>query len=89
MSSSQPDEANAIMRTNAQESENAICDVLRSVRHILAMDAFANTSTLAFLRAYHGENIYVVDNKYQPHIGETVEFVYDPNSGAEAMQIGY
>ncbi|GBC19783.2 hypothetical protein GLOIN_2v1842826 [Rhizophagus irregularis DAOM 181602=DAOM 197198] len=29
------------------------------------------------------------DNKYQPRIGETVEFIYDPNSGAEAMRIGY
>ena len=45
------DEANAIMRqmssgTNARESENAIRDVLRSARHVLAMDAFANTLTL-------------------------------------------
>ncbi|CAI2185274.1 10604_t:CDS:2, partial [Funneliformis geosporum] len=49
------DEVNAIMRqmssdTNSQESENAIRDVLRSVRHVLAMDAFANTSTLTFLQ---------------------------------------
>ena len=48
------DEANAIMRqmssgTNARESENAIRDVLRSARHVLAMDAFANISTLTFL----------------------------------------
>ncbi|PKY62820.1 hypothetical protein RhiirA4_490018, partial [Rhizophagus irregularis] len=87
-------EANAIMRqmssgTNARESENAMRDVLRSVRHVLAMDAFANTSTLSFLQAYRSENIHVVDNKYQPRIGETVEFIYDPNSGAEAMRIGY
>ncbi len=88
------DEANAIMRqmssgTNARESENAIRDVLRSARHVLAMDAFANTSTLTFLQTYRGENIRIVDNKYQPRIGETVEFIYDPNSGAEAMRIGY
>ncbi|UZO23096.1 uncharacterized protein OCT59_015440 [Rhizophagus irregularis] len=88
------DEANAIMRqmssgTNARESENAMCDVLRSARHVLAMDAFANTSTLFFLQAYRSENIHVVDNKYQPRIGETVEFIYDLNSGAEAMRIGY
>ncbi|GES85293.1 hypothetical protein GLOIN_2v1770212 [Rhizophagus clarus] len=43
------DEANAIIRqmssgTNARESENAMRDVLRSARHVLAMDAFANTS---------------------------------------------
>ncbi len=64
-------------------------DVLRSARHVLAMDAFANTSTLSFLQTYRSENIHVVDNKYQPRIGETVEFIYDPNSGAEAMRIGY
>ncbi|PKY36172.1 hypothetical protein RhiirB3_458209, partial [Rhizophagus irregularis] len=29
------------------------------------------------------------DNKYQPRIGETVEFIYDSNSGDEAMRIGY
>src|SRR5437762_12564424 len=80
------DEANAIMRqmssgTNARESENAIRDVLRSARHVLAMDAFANKSTLTFLQTYRGENIRIVDNKYQPRIGETVEFIYDPNSG--------
>ena len=75
--------------TNAWESENVMRDVLRSVRHILAMDAFANTSTLSFFQAYRSENIHIIDNKYQPRIGETVEFIYDPNSGAEAMQIGY
>ena len=87
-------EANAIMRqmsssTNARKSENAMRDVLRSARHILTMDAFANTLTLSFLQAYRSENIHIVDNKYQPHIGETVEFIYDLNSGAEAMRIGY
>ncbi len=71
--------------TNAQESKNAIHDVLKSARHVLAIDAFVNTSTLSFLQAYHSENIHVVDNKYQPCIGETVEFIYDLNSGAEAM----
>src|SRR5207245_4721963 len=65
------DEANAIMRqmsssTNARESENAIRDVLRSARHVLAMDAFANTSTLTFLQTCRGENIRIVDNKYRP-----------------------
>ncbi|RIA86585.1 hypothetical protein C1645_829047 [Glomus cerebriforme] len=67
------DEANAIMRqmssgTNAQESENAMRDVLKSARHVLAMDAFANILTLTFLQIYRDENIRVVDNKYQPHI---------------------
>jgi hypothetical protein len=84
------DEVNAIIRQmssdiNARESENAMHDVLRSARHILAIDAFANKSTLVFLKAYHGEDIHIVDNGYQPHIGETVEFIYDLNSGAKAM----
>src|SRR4051812_32814856 len=64
-------------------------DVLRSVRHVLAMDAFANTLTLSFLQAYRSKNIHVVDNKYQSCIGETVEFIYDLNSEAEVMRIGY
>src|SRR5256885_7959487 len=64
-------------------------DVLRSARHVLAIDAFANTLTLSFLQTYRSENIHVVDNKYQPRIGKTVEFIYDLNSGAEAMRIGY
>src|SRR3954453_15337252 len=74
---------------NAQKSENAMRDVLRSVRHVLAMDAFANTSTLFFLQTYRSKNIHVVDNKYQSRIGETVEFIYDLNSEAEVMRIGY
>ncbi|GBC44791.1 uncharacterized protein OCT59_014244 [Rhizophagus irregularis] len=64
-------------------------NVLRSARHVLAMNVFANTSTLSFLQTYRSENIHVVDNKYQPRIGETVEFIYDSNSGDEAMRIGY
>ncbi|PKC52529.1 hypothetical protein RhiirA1_481285 [Rhizophagus irregularis] len=73
------DEANAIMRqisssTNARESENAMRDVLRSVRHILAMNAFANKSTLAFLKIYRGEGIYIIDNRYQPR-GKRVAFI--------------
>src|SRR6266496_6185448 len=88
------DEANAIMRqmssdTNARESENAMHDVLRTARHVLAMDTFTNISTLTFLQIYSGENIHIVNNKYQPRIGEMVEFIYDLNSGAEAMRIGY
>ena len=88
------DEANAIIRqmssgTNARESENAMRDVLRSAKHVLAMDAFANESTLTFLKAYRDENIRVIDNKFQPLVGKTVEYLYDPNSGAEAMRIVY
>ncbi|RIB06649.1 hypothetical protein C2G38_2115618 [Gigaspora rosea] len=64
-------------------------DVLKSAQHILAIDAFANESTLTFLKAYCGKNVRVIDNKYQHRIGETVEILYDPNSGAEAMRIGY
>src|SRR3954454_24223924 len=88
------DEANAIMcqmssGTNARESENAMRDVLRSVRHVLAMDAFANKSTLAFLKTYRGEDIRIIDNRYRSHIGETVEFIYDSNSETKVMRIGY
>ncbi len=84
------DEVNAIMRqmssgTNARESENTMHDVLRTARHVLNIDAFTNISILIFLQIYRGKNIRVVDNKYQPYIGETVEFIYDPNSRAEAM----
>src|ERR1043166_3543426 len=66
-----------------------MCNVLRSVKYVLAMDAFANKSKLAFLKTYRGEDVHIIDNKYQPRVGETVEFIYDSNSGAEAMRIGY
>ncbi|CAG8689560.1 75_t:CDS:2, partial [Cetraspora pellucida] len=87
------DETNVIMYqmssdTNAQKSENTMCDVLRSARHVLAIDAFANISMLAFLKAYHDKDIYIIDNRYQPYISKTVEILYDLNSEAEAMQIG-
>ncbi|CAI2187811.1 17946_t:CDS:2, partial [Funneliformis geosporum] len=87
------DETNAILRqmnsgTNVQESENAMRDILRTAQHVLAMDAFANESTLTFLKVYRDENIRVIDNKFQPLVGKTVEYLYDPNSGAEAMRIG-
>ncbi len=75
--------------TNARESENALRDVLRSARHVVAMNAFANKSTLAFLKTYHDEDIHIIDNRYQPHVGGTVEILYDPNSRVEAMWIGY
>ena len=63
-------------------------DILRTAQHVLAMDAFANELTLTFLKAYRDENIRVIDNKFQPLVGKTVEYLYDPNSGAEAMRIG-
>jgi len=47
-------------------------NVLRSARHILAMDAFANTSTLSFFQAYHNENIHIINNNYQSHISESL-----------------
>jgi hypothetical protein len=88
------DEANAIMcqissDTNARKSENALRDVLRSARHVVAMDAFANISTLTFLKVYHGEDIRIIDNRYQPHVGEKVEILYDLNSRAEVIRIGF
>ncbi|CAG8603868.1 10727_t:CDS:1 [Diversispora eburnea] len=75
--------------SNAWESENAMRDVLRSAQHVLAIDAFANESTLTFLKAYRGENIRVIDNKFQPLIGKTIEYLPDPNTGAEAIRIGF
>src|SRR5438046_3724446 len=69
------DESNAIMRqmssgTNARESESAMRDVLRLAKHVLAMDAFANKSTLAFLKTYRDEDICIIDNRYQPRVDE-------------------
>ncbi|CAG8831635.1 748_t:CDS:2, partial [Gigaspora margarita] len=63
------DEINAIQHqmnsgSNAQKSENAMHNVLRSAQHVLAIDRFANES-------------------------KTIEYLYDPNSGAEAMRIGF
>ncbi|CAJ0846472.1 10338_t:CDS:1, partial [Entrophospora sp. SA101] len=52
------------------------------------MDAFANDSTLAFLKSYWGENVRVIDNKYQPHGGEIVKLLYDPDKGSEAIHRG-
>jgi len=75
--------------TNARESENVMCNILISARHILAMDAFVNKSTLAFLKAYYSEDIHIVDNRYQPCVDEIVKIFYDPNSEAEAIRIGY
>ena len=74
--------------TNTQESESAMCNVLRSTRHILAMNAFANKSTLAFLKTYHNKDIRIIDNKYQSHISEMIEILYDLNSEAKVMRIG-
>ncbi|RIA90206.1 hypothetical protein C1645_738015 [Glomus cerebriforme] len=87
------DEINAIMHqmssgTNIRESENALHDVLRSVRHVVAMDTFANKSTLAFLKTYRSEDIHIINNRYQPRVSETVEILYDLNSGTEAIRIG-
>ncbi|CAI2193576.1 5160_t:CDS:2, partial [Funneliformis geosporum] len=38
---------------------------------------------------YCGENIRVIDNKFQPLVDKTVKYFYDPNSETEAMRIGY
>ncbi|CAG8438849.1 9101_t:CDS:2 [Cetraspora pellucida] len=87
------DEANGIMHQmasgiHAQESENAMRDLLKSAVHVVAMDAFANELTLAFLRQYRGENIQVFNNKYQPRKSETVKILYDSNKGSEAIRKG-
>ncbi|GES83482.1 hypothetical protein GLOIN_2v1770212 [Rhizophagus clarus] len=51
------DEVNAVIRQmfsgiHARESENAMRDLLKSAIHVVAMDAFANDSTIAFLKQY-------------------------------------
>ncbi|CAG8509003.1 1017_t:CDS:2, partial [Cetraspora pellucida] len=53
------DEANATMcqmasGVYARESANAMHDLLNVATHVVAMDAFANDSTLAFLKFYRG-----------------------------------
>jgi len=63
-------------------------DVLKTAQHVLAMDAFGNESTLTFFKTYRDENIRVIDNKFQPLVGKTIEYLYNPNSGAEAIRIG-
>ncbi|CAG8783655.1 28870_t:CDS:2, partial [Gigaspora margarita] len=70
------------------ESENAMHDLLKSAVHVVAMDTFANESTLIFLKQYRGENIRVFDNKYYPCKGETVNIIYDPDKGSEAIRRG-
>jgi len=42
---------------HARESENAMRDLLKSAIHVVAMDAFANNSTIAFLKQYRGNDI--------------------------------
>src|SRR6185369_1016925 len=88
------DEANATMHqmasgVHARESANAMRDLLNVATHVVAMDAFANDSTLAFLKSYLGENVRVIDNKYQPRKGEIVKFLYDPDKGSEAIRRGF
>ncbi|CAI2197667.1 8166_t:CDS:2, partial [Funneliformis geosporum] len=52
-------------------------------------NARKSENALSFLKTYRGEDIRIIDNRYQPRVGETVEILYDPNSEAEAMRIGY
>ncbi|CAG8528766.1 4329_t:CDS:2, partial [Diversispora eburnea] len=68
---------------------NAIQRQMNNAQYVLAMDAFANESILTFLKAHCGENIRVIDNKFQPLIGKTIEYLPDSNTGAEAMRIGF
>ncbi|GES89151.1 hypothetical protein GLOIN_2v1776159 [Rhizophagus clarus] len=87
------DEVNAVIcqmfsGVYARESENAMRDLLKSAIHVVVMDAFANDSTIAFLKQYRGNDIRIFDNKYQPRIGETVKILYDLDKGSEAMKRG-
>src|SRR6266498_2151290 len=63
-------------------------DLLKSAIHVVAMDAFANDSTIAFLKQYQDNDIRIFDNKYQPCIGETVKILYNPDKGSEAIRRG-
>ncbi|CAG8603583.1 2791_t:CDS:2, partial [Diversispora eburnea] len=88
------DEVNATMcqmtsGVHAQESSNTMRYLLNVATHIVAMDAFANDSTLAFLKSYRGENVRVIDNKYQPRKGEIIKLLYDPDKGSEAIRRGF
>ncbi|CAG8486342.1 1410_t:CDS:10, partial [Scutellospora calospora] len=88
------DKANATMRQMAsrvytQESANAICNLLNIATHVVAIDAFANNSTLAFLKFYQGENDHVIDNKYQLRKRKIVKFLYNPNKGLEGIRRGF
>ncbi|RHZ45577.1 hypothetical protein Glove_669g24 [Diversispora epigaea] len=88
------DEVNAIMRQMAsgvhvRKSSNAMRDLLNVTTHVVAMDAFANDSTLAFLKSYRDENVQVIDNKYQPRRGEIVKLLYDPDKDSEAIRKGF
>ncbi|CAG8771588.1 11872_t:CDS:2, partial [Gigaspora rosea] len=56
-----------------------------SAVHIVAMNAFANKSTLTtFLRQYQDENIQVFDNKYQPHKAAGLCITLGKSSGISA-----
>ena len=45
---------------HARESENAMRDLLKSATHVVAMDAFANESTLTFLKQYRGKEVATI-----------------------------
>src|SRR6266498_1730911 len=64
-------------------------DLLKSAIHVVAMDAFANDSTIDFLKQYQGNDIRIFDNKYQPRISETVKIFYNLDKGSEAMRRGF
>ncbi|CAG8460345.1 5668_t:CDS:2 [Scutellospora calospora] len=72
-----------------QESANAICDLLNVATHVVAIDAFANDLTLAFLKFYRDENVRVIDNKYQLRKKEIVKFLYNSNKGSEGIRRGF
>ncbi|CAI2190864.1 2167_t:CDS:2 [Funneliformis geosporum] len=66
----------------------AILDKANAIMYQIS-NAFTNKSTLVFLKAYRGEDILIVDNRYQPRVNEMVEILYDLNSEAKVMRIGY
>ncbi|RIB11429.1 hypothetical protein C2G38_2203417 [Gigaspora rosea] len=75
-------------RFNFHGGRSHIVILDESAVHVVAMDAFANKSTLVFLRQYQNENIQVFDNRYQPRKSETIKIFYNSNKGSEAIRKG-
>jgi hypothetical protein len=43
-----------------------MCNILKSIKYVLMIDAFANKSTLvfSFFKIYRDKDIYIINNKY-------------------------
>ncbi|CAI2167477.1 13236_t:CDS:2 [Funneliformis geosporum] len=63
--------------------------LLKSTIHIVAMDAFANDFTIAFLKQYQNNNIQIFYNKYQLYISKTIKILYDSDKGSKVIRRGF